>query len=146
MSEQTEANEVDEQAGDNAATENPGLIKLWRIIPRRRVVATTDASDKGTQAESNGAELTGDPKGAHTSGQGKAAATSTKEGDMARKPDAPEAPPSFYKLIDDDPTVPKAGAVIGRPEEPVESKPMADLSKPEDFPEEVRAVIESAPK
>jgi hypothetical protein len=62
---------------------------------------------------------------------------------MARKP---EPPPSYYKLIEDDPTVPKADATLGPPEKVFEPKPFADFSKPEDFPADVRAIIESAPK
>jgi hypothetical protein len=61
---------------------------------------------------------------------------------MARTPETP----SYYKLIEDNPTVPKADATLGPADEPKTPKPFADLSKPEDFPDDVRAVIDSAPK
>lgn len=46
--------------------------------------------------------------------------------------------------VTQDPTIPRADVLIGEPLRHVEVKPMADLSKPEDFPEEVQAIIDSA--
>jgi hypothetical protein len=45
--------------------------------------------------------------------------------------------------VTQDPTIPRADAIIGAPLVREEIKPMADFSKPEDFPEEVQAIIES---
>lgn len=82
----------------------------------------------------------GDGKGAHSSAQ-----TPSEQKTMARKPENPSTP-NIYRLIEDDPTVPKSDFELGPPPEPTgEPKPMADLSKPDNFPDDVRAVIDSAP-
>jgi hypothetical protein len=62
--------------------------------------------------------------------------------------DPPEwgSPDRYLYLIER--TMPKPDGGIGDDAQPsrlVKVEPMADLSKPEDFPEEVRAIIESAP-
>ena len=48
--------------------------------------------------------------------------------------------------VTQDPTIPRADGFFGAPLRRGEIKPMADFSKPEDFPDEVQAIIESAPK
>jgi hypothetical protein len=152
MSEQTETAAKNEQVGDSTpASKIPSIRRpnvRQRITGRRQ---TTHARERtgSRHPPSNGADLTSEPTLADNGGQGGTASTAATPGrddDMARKPEAPAPPPSYYKLIDDDPTVPKPDAVIGPPEEVGEPKPFADLSKPEDFPDDVRAVIESAPK
>jgi hypothetical protein len=98
------------------------------------------------KATRNNAGLTSEAIPPHTGdeeGTSSSAPTSSERENMARKPeDAPT--PSYYKLIEDDRTVPKADGTVGPPEELGEPEPMVDLSKPEDFPDDVQDVIDSA--
>jgi len=50
--------------------------------------------------------------------------------------------PNWWVTLD--PTIPAADAIIGLPLEHTEPKPFANLSKPEDFPEEVQAIIDAS--
>jgi hypothetical protein len=134
------------EAGDEASTAKIVPIKRSKVIgrlTRRRTAQATVPSGSGHSP--NGAKLTSESAAAHTEGQGAASSAEKPTGqqEMAQKPGLP---PSYYKLIEDDPTVPKADATLGPPEPVSEPKRFADFSKPEDFPEDVRAIIESAPK
>jgi hypothetical protein len=146
MSEQTQVlDEQDVDAGVQESTENTGRITRRRTAWRSRAAALPK---KTARAARKGAGLTSPATPAHTNGKevaGASALTSKEPEDMARKPEDPPSP-SIYKLIEDDPTVPKSDFELGPPrDERAEPKPMADLSNPEEFPDDVRAVVDSAP-
>jgi hypothetical protein len=147
MSDCADVVEPYDQEGDAEGTPKTSSIKRSRAVKRvRKTRAIRKAAASKLRAHDRA--LTTAVAGEHTDGEGGAtgaAPTPPADTEMARKPEAPETH-SYYKLIEEDPTVPKSDVVIGPPEEAIPPKPMADLSKPEDFPEDVQAIIASAPK
>jgi hypothetical protein len=144
MPEQAETIETEEQAGEDRSAAKPTPIQQRRLMSRWRLIAA-NLSEKAAHAKANG--LTSGAPEDHTvarKGADLPAVTPTEQAEMARKPESTPTP-SFTKPFEDDPTIPNADATLGTPEDLGEPKPMADLSDPDNFPEDVRAVIEAAP-
>jgi hypothetical protein len=147
MTEQDPKLDGDVRAGDDESSLNTAGITRRRLIrPWRRSAAPRDSEE--SEPTENG--LTNTPDDEHTNGRqggGSSAYKPVEQEDMARTPEAPITL-DYSKLIDESPIVPKSDFEVGAPEElgePAESEPMADLSKPDTLPDEVRAVIDSAP-
>jgi hypothetical protein len=147
MSEQTEPAEREQTAGGHAGVKEPaantGAIRRPKVITRfanRR--RKTGSGFARPNAAPGAAGLTNGHAVAHTAGQGgrPSDATPAEAADMAR---TPENQPDYYDTFDNDPSVPDADATIGPPEEPVEPEAFADLSKPDEFDDDVRAIVEA---
>ena len=135
--------------GDPEDSSNVRRIRRHRITESVRALAKRDSAGNGVDASEPRRGLTraGNPADTETREEGDPASSGSAEEDaMARKPRGGEVPPNYYKALEEDPTIPKPDIRVGPQEDQEPSKPMADLSKPEDFPPDVQAIIESAPK